>query len=373
MTRYVRTVVLFFACMLTKCASNNVISTDNVGKIVAVETYLGDDNDTAKKLFTPYQYFVPANWSASSMQSVPILVFLHGGGDGPFDLMNKQSLPSLFFNKTFAQNFPFLTLMPCSTCGHSLAPNERGWTPANFERVNNLINDFIRAFRGDVSRIYLTGQSMGGHGLWKYAAAYPYQFAALVPICAAGPGKKGEQREHDISPLERVVDAVCSWRYCTECTNEYLATCSLHPFESGVRSRADGCGACPPVWMFHGQNDQVVPVELSDNMHEALQKKNGEDSMQPDKLRFTRYVHAPAPPMPEFARLEGHASYELAFRDPRLYLWLLAQSCPFCQVPGTVPQKYGEAPSPLPFTRARGHSAHSGHRATRPRSSKGTP
>ena len=35
----------------------------------------------------------------------------------------------------------------------------------------------------------------------------------------------------------------------------------------------------------------------------------------------------------EFAHLIGHGSYELAFRDPALYAWLLGQSCRKCDRP----------------------------------------
>ena len=49
--------------------------------------------------------------------------------------------------------------------------------------------------------------------------------------------------------------------------------------------------------------------------------------------RYVRYEHAPGPPMEEFAHLIGHGSYELAFRDPALYAWLLGQSCRKCDRP----------------------------------------
>lgn len=89
------------------------------------------------------------------------------------------------------------------------------------------------------------------------------------------------------------------------------------------------------------------------------------------RLKYTRYLTAPGPPMPEcaspplhtreqstprspppevrvciacavharcasprrFAHLTGHGSYELAFRDPALYSWLLQQECARCTKP----------------------------------------
>ena len=51
------------------------------------------------------------------------------------------------------------------------------------------------------------------------------------------------------------------------------------------------------------------------------------------ELRYVRYETAPGPPMPEFAHLLGHGSYELAFRDAGLYEWLLQQRCRRCDKP----------------------------------------
>ncbi|KAK3242297.1 hypothetical protein CYMTET_48000 [Cymbomonas tetramitiformis] len=147
--------------------------------------------------------------------------------------------------------------MPCSTCFPTSERHHHGWTPNNFRRVNHLISSFLAIFTSDASRIYLTGQSIGAHGLWKFAATYPYQFAALVPVCASGPehmkdnlqtlihGFQGNDEEREW-PLAKVIDAVCVRQYCKNCSMNYEATCSLQPFQNDVLSRADACYACPP-------------------------------------------------------------------------------------------------------------------------------
>ena len=63
---------------------------------------------------------------------------------------------------------------------------------------------------------------MGGGGLWRYAAKHG-RFAALVPVCAA------------VRPMPSLLEASC----CKEATSD----------------------CCPPVWAFHGANDEVVPVQ----------------------------------------------------------------------------------------------------------------
>jgi hypothetical protein len=45
-----------------------------------------------------------------------------------------------------------------------------------------------------------------------------------------------------------------------------------------------------------------------------------------DRVKFTRYDTAPGIPTATGGELKGHASFELAFRDPDLFSWLLQHS-----------------------------------------------
>ena len=150
----------------------------------------GDDNTL------PAQIFVPMSRSADDEHGrSPVILFLHGGGDGPFDVMNQQSLPSLLLtNASFSSMFPFIVVTPCSTCGS----RSQGWTTANFAKVAALLERVVDSehVRGDPTRIALTGQSMGGAGLWRYAGRAGI-WSALVPVCAA------------IRPSQQLADAAC--------------------------------------------------------------------------------------------------------------------------------------------------------------------
>ena len=141
---------------------------------------------TASDNMLPSQLFLPLSTTPGLR---PVLIFLHGGGDGPFNVMNRQSLPHLLLsNRTFAAAFPFIGIFPCSTCGGAHATfAERGWVPSNFEKVDRLLQIVIKEHGGDPTRVVLTGQSIGGGGLYRYAQARRAapQFAALVPVCAA--------------------------------------------------------------------------------------------------------------------------------------------------------------------------------------------
>jgi predicted peptidase len=86
-----------------------------------------------------------------------------------------------------------------------------------------------------------------------------------------------------------------------------------------------------PIWVFHSAYDVVIPFDAADSVVKAI--KSDRDQLaqaSPPELRFTRYAHAPGPPMPEYAHLKGHGSYELAFRDPEVFSWLEKARCRAC-------------------------------------------
>ena len=247
-----------------------------------------------------FEVFVPRAWSKADKGSWPVLVFLHGRGEsGGFDVTNAQSLPlQLLNNASFAASFPFITLIP--QCPRQCA-RSNVWLPSTLNRVTRLVEEWaVPILRGDASRVYLTGQSMGGHGAWKYAAETAARehrvFAALVVVCGYANDKEEERA-----------------------FSERLAKARM------------------PVMVVHSADDSVIPVAASDSMVQQLRRRGyaEEASGRSDApvLAYTRYEHAPGPPMPEFAHLTGHGSYELAFRDEAVYKWLLRRACAGCGRP----------------------------------------
>ena len=61
-----------------------------------------------------------------------------------------------------------------------------------------------------------------------------------------------------------------------------------------------------PTWVFHGDNDTVVPLEESTKMVEGLKKVDG-------NVQFTIYPGV------------GHDSWTPAFEDEALWEWMLKQ------------------------------------------------
>ena len=134
-------------------------------------------------------------------------------------------------------------------------PGGVSWEPIF---LNALLDDVISKHKIDKDRIYVTGLSMGGFGTWALAAASPDRFAAIAPICGGGETRWARRIAH------------------------------------------------LPTWVFHGAKDKAVPVELSQEMVDAMKAKGGEP-------KLTIYPDA------------EHDSWTDTYNNPEFYEWLLAQ------------------------------------------------
>ena len=94
--------------------------------------------------------------------------------------------------------------------------------------INGLVDEIIKKYEVDTSRIYLTGLSMGGFGTWSLASMHPERFAAIAPICGGGESRRVARSLKNM-----------------------------------------------PVWAFHGEKDTVVPAERSKEIVEALKANGG--------------------------------------------------------------------------------------------------
>lgn len=88
--------------------------------------------------------------------------------------------------------------------------------------MKELIDFIVREYNIDTNRISITGISMGGFGTWEMALTYPNFFAAIAPVCGGG----------------------MSWR-------------------AGALKNL-------PIWAFHGDADNVVPIKNSVEMVNAV-------------------------------------------------------------------------------------------------------
>jgi predicted peptidase len=99
-----------------------------------------------------------------------------------------------------------------------------------------LIDALLKEFPIDERRLYVTGLSMGGFGVWDALQRLPDRFAAAAPICAGG--------DTELAPRIKHI----------------------------------------PLWVFHGDGDTVVKPRRSRDMVAALRKAGGEP-------RYTEYTN----------------------------------------------------------------------------------
>jgi predicted peptidase len=165
-----------------------------------------------------YWLYLPENYDRDERARFPLLLFLHGGGEGGDDLerVKKHGPPKLI---AAGRDFPFLMLAPQN-------PSEtQFWDD---QQLSRLLDDVESRYRVDADRVYLTGLSRGAFGAWRLAMQHPRRFAALVTVCGGGYAPYAKRLSH------------------------------------------------LPVWVFHGARDATVEPEESQRMVAALRKAGGD-------------------------------------------------------------------------------------------------
>lgn len=221
----------------------------------AVDGFAARSFKAASGLTMPYRLFVPSE--DARKQPLPLVVYLHGGGGIGTD--NLRQISGGNTNGTHAwttaeaqRKHPAFVLAP------QLPPDQQWGAPAAdalspyAEVALEIVGALSREFGIDATRIYLTGQSLGGRGTWDIISKRPTLFAAAVPLCGDG-------------NASRIVAA-----------------------------------RAVPVWAFHGANDPVVPVTGSRELVAALQRAGS-------PVKYTEY-----PDMAHNVWTRAYAEPELA-------------------------------------------------------------
>jgi predicted peptidase len=136
------------------------------------------------------------------------------------------------------------------------------WQPAHSETMAKtlaLVDALIKQYAIDTNRLYLFGISMGGFGVFSVLDKNPGKFAAAYAICGGS----------NMNAATRVMRT--------------------------------------PLWIFHGDADDVVPVHLSRDIYNAIIQLGGK------KTRYTEYPGV------------KHNSWENAGREKALLPWLFKQ------------------------------------------------
>jgi predicted peptidase len=224
-----------------------------------------------------YQVFVPEDWTPQ--QKWPVILALHGAGERGDDGLLQTDVGIGTAIRSNRRAIKAIVVMPqCS--------NNLWWIlPPMDELAMAAMVQATKEFHGDSQRTYLTGVSMGGFGAWHLAQKYPGKFAALVVICGG------------IHPPGAALNATPDLSKVTppNSPKSYLAA-------------AERVGKTP-VWIFHGADDDIVPVTESRRMTEAMKQIGAE-------VRYTEYPGV------------GHPCWNKAYEEPKLFPWLFSKSLP---------------------------------------------
>lgn len=139
-----------------------------------------------------YRLLYPDN---DTNQRYPMVVFLHGSGERGSD--NDGQLKWGVINYASDES---MKMHPCFVIAPQCPEGERWadfedtdkWGDATKSMVllRELIDWMVKTFNIDTGRIYITGLSMGGYGVYDAIMRYPHLFAAAVPVCGGGDSSK---------------------------------------------------------------------------------------------------------------------------------------------------------------------------------------
>ena len=179
----------------------------------------------------------------------PLVLFLHGAGErgDNLDLVCRHGY--MKHVKESGAEYPFIIIAP-------QCPKGKYWG-CYTESLLAFIDYICDTLPVDKERIYLTGLSMGGTGTWMLAMAAPERFAAIAPICGSGIYWYGE---------------------------------------SLVKT---------PIMVYHGDCDEIVPINESVNMIKSVNKRGGNAEI---KILYG----------------VGHNAWDEAYLGDKLYNWFLS-------------------------------------------------
>lgn len=138
-----------------------------------------------------YAVYLPKGYSPS--KKFPLLLFLHGMEEktwpaGGFNLKIKTTaLPLLLEN---GLQIPFVVLAPCcaysdwDNIGYTLLQQTKMYAPGALPV--EIAKMAIKKYNIDTSRLYITGISMGGGGVFSVVQNFPNFFHAAIPIAGWG-------------------------------------------------------------------------------------------------------------------------------------------------------------------------------------------
>jgi predicted peptidase len=233
--------------------------------------------------------YVPSTYDPSKTYS--LVTYLHGSGHAAtsgIDVHGSSNQTDTMLAR--AESMGFFLFLP-------QAPTN-AWNTTYTGRAVTLIDRITTTYNVDPNRLYITGGSMGGGGVYTMVSSNPGKFAAAVPMAGINPGGL------DYSVLAQT-----------------------------------------PMWIHHSQMDGTVSMTVSRNHVNDIRNAKGLPDLSfplPSGAplyadSFARY-HKDPDGMLQYTEYQwyGHVIWPDVMNDQKVYDWMFAQVLPEPGVMGAL-------------------------------------
>ena len=253
---------------LKRCAASLFFGSFVFASLAFATVLTKDELDFHKKVFVnkkgeriPYRLYVPTTYSKT--QKYPLIFWLHGGGgrgtDNVLQISRNDVLGTHFWISPENQkDFPVFVFVPQCPTSENWSDPDLNQPTAPLQLAIQALDAVQKEFSIDPDRIYIAGQSMGGLGVWALIQVYPERWAGALVMSAF---------------------------------DNFTNTAAIVQV---------------PVWVFQGDADSSVPVNLVREMMKQLKKMHA-------NYRYTEYHKV------------DHDVWNRVFAEPDLISWLSGQ------------------------------------------------
>ena len=224
---------------------------------------------------------VPAGYSTNPTAPRPLILFLHGAGESGTD--NRRQINGNIDNLLAAAKARDAFLYAPQT--------NAGWSSSTLlSHAMSMIDRAIAERQVDPNRVYITGLSMGGGGVWNFVHQFSDRVAAAVPVCAVSPS-------FGFDPAN-ILDE--------------------------------------PIWAFHGRSDTVVSVNVTRNVVNSLLTEAGQPlptyPLISDTFRQNTLFEFPPLDLRYTDMRGNHDIWSQVYNTPAMYDWMFSH--------GAVPEPH---------------------------------
>ncbi|WP_130734426.1 T9SS type A sorting domain-containing protein [Flavobacterium sp. J27] len=277
------------ALLLLLLHSNNNYSQapyGSAGQQTAV--YLNSSNGIP---FGYYEY-LPQNFTPTSGTSYPVLIFYHGIGEKGNGTTELYKVLANGTPKQIQQgmHFPAIVISP---------QKGSGWfSGADFLTLYNYL---LLNYPIDTNRVYITGLSAGGGGVWQALNSHHDKIAAAVPICGAG----------SISNPALFLQNTNIWIHHNFGDTTVQKTQSIN----NANRIANNSETVMDVYPY-GANNTAATTDFTMQFDTNTQTWTGNSGVaEPiDRLCFTLY------------KANGHNAWSTTYNNPSVYDWMFSKT-----------------------------------------------